>query len=106
MTAQGNGTMGRFSVEMEVANHLDVSKAAEGTLPADKVRRVRLNGVVDTGAARLVLPADVATQLGLPGAGDVEVRYADHRTGTLQRVSDAEVTILGRTSSFTALAQP
>jgi predicted aspartyl protease len=106
MKQQGNGAMGRFSVDMEVANHLDVSKATEGTLPPEKVRRVQLKGVVDTGAGRLVLPASVGMQLGLPSAGDVAVRYADHRTGTLQRVGDAEVTILGRTSSFTALLEP
>ena len=38
MNQQGNGAMGRFSVEMEVANYLDVAKAAEGTLPPEKVR--------------------------------------------------------------------
>jgi predicted aspartyl protease len=106
MTQQGNDAMGRFSVEMEVANFLDVGKAAEGTLPPDKVRRMKVTGVVDTGAVRLVLPLSVVQQLGLPSAGDVNVRYADHRTATLQRASGAEVTLLGRQSTFTALVEP
>src|SRR5262245_62064504 len=106
MTQQRDGTMGRVSVDMDLANHLDVSKAAEGTLPPDKVRRVQLKGLVNTGAVRLVLPPDVVKQLGLPPAGESNVKYADHRTATLQRVSDAEVTLLGRTSSFTALVEP
>ncbi len=106
MNQQGNGAMGRFSVEMEVANFLDVAKAAEGTLPPEKVRRMTLMGVVDTGAIRLVLPTAVVKQLGLQSAGDVTVRYADHRTATLQRASGAEVTLQGRKSMFTALVEP
>jgi predicted aspartyl protease len=106
MNDKGSRTMGRITVDMEVANHLDVSKAAEGALPPDKVRRVRIKGLVDTGAVRLILPPEVVKQLGLPAAGDSAVRYADHRTATLQRVSDAEVTLVGRTSSFTALVEP
>jgi predicted aspartyl protease len=106
MSDQRSDKMGRFSVDMEVANHLDVRKAAEGTLPPDKVRRMQLKGLVDTGAGRLVLPAAVAQQLGLPPAGTTTVRYADHRTATLPRVGDAEVTLLGRSSSFTAVVEP
>jgi clan AA aspartic protease len=106
MMQQGNGAMGRFSVEMEVANYLDIAKAAEGTLPPDKVRRMKVTGLVDTGAVRLVLPPSVVQQLGLPSAGDVTVRYADGRTATLQRASGAEVTLQGRKSSFTALVEP
>jgi predicted aspartyl protease len=98
--------MGRFSVEMEVANSLDVAKAAEGTLPPDKVRRLKVMGLVDTEAVRLVLPQSVVQQLGLPSAGDVTVRYADQRTATLPRASGAEVTLQGRNSSFTALVEP
>jgi hypothetical protein len=48
--------VGRFSVEFEVANHEDVVQAKKGFLPPEHVRRSRISGIADTGAARLVLP--------------------------------------------------
>jgi hypothetical protein len=51
--------VGRFSVEFAVANHEDVMLAEEGFLPQEQVRRARISAVVNTGAARLVLPGSV-----------------------------------------------
>jgi hypothetical protein len=56
--------VGRFSVEFEVANHEDVVQAKMGSLTPEQVRRQRISGVVDTGAARLVL--DCTRQVLLP----------------------------------------
>ena len=64
--------VGRFSVEFEVANYKDVMLAEEGFLPQEQLPRwARISGVVDAGAARLVLPGSVVTWLGLPEAGQV-----------------------------------
>jgi predicted aspartyl protease len=98
--------MGRFAVDFEVANNEDVVTARRGFLPADQVRRARISGVVDTGATRLVLPATVATALGLPETGRMPVRYADGREDARAVVDNVQVTILGRTSVFTALVEP
>ena len=57
--------MGRFSVEFEVANHEDVVQARKGFLPPEQVRRARISGVVDTGAARLVLSGLGSTAAGI-----------------------------------------
>ncbi len=70
------------------------------------VRRVRLSGVVDTGASRLVLPGAVVAQLGLSDTGQVAVRFADGRRDTKRIVSQALVEILGRSSVFTAVVEP
>jgi predicted aspartyl protease len=78
--------VGRFSVEFEVANHEDVVQAKKGFLPPEQVRRGWISGVVDTGAARLVLPASVVAALGLPEAGQVTVNFADGR-GSPSRLS-------------------
>ena len=98
--------MGRFSVEMEIRNHQDVNLAQAGHLPVEKVRRIKLKGLVDTGATSLVLPESVVAALGLPAKGRSEVRYADHRSALRQRVCDAEVELLGRTGVFSAIVEP
>jgi predicted aspartyl protease len=98
--------MGRFSVDVTIANNEDVFRVREGTLPPEKVRQVQIKGVVDTGAARLVLPASVVKQLGLPEAGTVTVRYADQREATRKRVKEALVRIEGREGNFSAVVEP
>ena len=54
-TIGGNGA-GRFSVRFEIANYRDLIRVEEGTLPPEKVRRRTVNGLVDPGASKLVLP--------------------------------------------------
>ena len=98
--------MARFSVDFEIANGDDLALARRGLLPPDQIRRVTLKGVIDTGAARLVLPAWVVGQLDLPGAGTTRVRYADHRRTERQVVQQAQVYLLGRTGSFDAIVEP
>ncbi|RJP34504.1 MAG: hypothetical protein C4547_10795 [Phycisphaerales bacterium] len=99
-------TMGRFSVEIELANNKDLDLASEGFLPPSDVRRVCVRGVVDTGATRLVLPEPVAAQLGLADVGDTAVRYADGRTAQRRMVGGIHLTYLGRSSVFNAIVEP
>lgn len=98
--------MGRFSVELDLANNQDVALAEAGAIPADDVRRAHIQGVIDSGAADLVLPEKIVKQLGLPAAGRVKVRYADHRTGKRKRVSNVLLQLLGREAVFTAIVEP
>lgn len=102
----GGDGVGRVSLTFEVANAGDVFKVKEGTLEPDKVRRVTIRGVVDSGAAKFVLPKSVADQLGLPRGQKVKVRYADGRTATRETASGAHVTLLGREGDFTAVLEP
>lgn len=106
MRTIGDNGVGRFSIELQVANRGDVIKAREGTLPKDQVRRSTIRGVVDSGAGRLVLPKSVVEQLGLPRAQKVKVRYADGRTRTRDTAEDAQVEIQGRRGTFTAIVEP
>ncbi len=107
MQTQAKGKkMGRFSVEFEVANYGDVVEARRGTLDESKVRRVRIRGVVDTGAAQLVLPAAVVKQLGLPRSDKIKVRYADGRRATRDWADDAYLEISGRHGTFRAVVEP
>lgn len=98
--------VGRFAVDFEVANGDDLALARRGSLPPDQIRRAKLKGVIDTGAARLVLPEWVVEQLDLPDAGKTIVRYADHRRTERRVVQQAQVYLLGRTDAFKAIVEP
>jgi predicted aspartyl protease len=98
--------MGRFSVTVDLANNRDLVRAEEGDISPGRVRRVSIRGVVDTGAARLVLPQSVVAQLGLPTPGKVGVRYADGRRCERPLATDVHLTYAGRGSVFDAVVEP
>jgi predicted aspartyl protease len=98
--------MGRFSVKVELANYDDVVLAHLGQIKPAKVRRVTLQGVIDTGATRLVLPKRVVQELGLRETGEVGVRYADGREATRPLVDGVHLEMLGRFSVFKAMVEP
>jgi predicted aspartyl protease len=99
-------SMGRFSIEFEAANYRDMVAAEMGHLECDKVRRVRVRGVVDTGASHLVLPGGAVKQLGLRPHAKVKVRYADGRRAERDNVDDVYLEILGRHGTFSAIVEP
>lgn len=98
--------MGRTIVNIEVSNYADIHDYEAGRIPLEKIRRITIPAVVDTGAARFVLPAGVAQQLGLPVTGQCTVRYADQRREMRDIVKDAHVQYGGRGSVFDAILEP
>ncbi len=106
MIAEREKSMGRFSVEVDLANHKDLILAEAGVIPPDRIRRVRVRGVVDTGAARLIIPGSVAQQLGVDSSGTAMVRYADGPTADRLIVKDVHLTYGGRESVFNAIVEP
>lgn len=58
--------MGRVAVPLVIENVDDLRRAERGELPRSQVRRVEIEGLVDTGATFLCLPLPVVQQLGLP----------------------------------------
>src|SRR5438105_8818394 len=99
-------TMARFHVHIELANYGDVIKAREGTIASAQVRHCKVRGVIDSGAAELVLPESVAKQLGVPGKGKVKVRYADDRNAMRDRVELVQVKLHGRDGVYEATVEP
>jgi predicted aspartyl protease len=89
-----------------LANYWDVLRAKEGQLAPEVVRRTTISGVVDSGAARLVLPPQVVQELGLRQDGETGVRYADHRTARRPIVRDVWLELCGRSSNFSAIVEP
>ena len=101
-----NTPIGRFSVTVELANNRDLALLEAGHIPPDRVRRLSVRGVVDSGAMRLVLPKSVADRLGLPISGTVGVQYADGRRGERPLAGDVHLTYGGRSSVFNAIVEP
>ncbi len=79
MSAKGANGVGRITVEVEVANYGDLTLMQRGLLPPDQVRREMVEGVVDSGATKLVLPQAVVKRLDLPQGDPILVRDADGR---------------------------
>lgn len=104
-TIGANG-VGRVHVEIEVANNDDMTRAKDGTLPKGQVRRQTIRAVVDSGANKLVLPAKLVKELGLPAGAKIKVRYADGRTAVRASAEAVYVELLGRHGTFRAVVEP
>jgi predicted aspartyl protease len=106
MIAAEKSAMGRFKVDVELANKDDVTAAKLGHLDPAKIRRATVQAVADSGATRLVLPKAIAKQLGLTATEKVGVRYADGRKAKRDRVQGVYLKLLGRDSVFSAAIEP
>jgi predicted aspartyl protease len=106
MRQTGANGVGRVSVDLEVANNDDLALVRRGLLPADEVRRETIPGVVDSGAAMLVLPQAVVKPLGLPLGNRVTVRSADGRRAQRREAKGVSLKLLGREDTFTAIVEP
>lgn len=98
--------MGRFAVEVELANFEDVVSAKRGAISPSEVRREKVRGVVDSGATRLVIPEAVAKRLGVELVGTTKVRYADGRAAERPIARAIQLTYIGRESVFNAIVEP
>src|SRR4051794_31133169 len=98
--------MGRFSVDLVLANNRDVITAGlEARIP-DSVKHLTLTGIVDSGATRLVLPQRVVEALQLQDDGEATVRYADQRREKRRLVSNVWLQLQGRHGVFSAVIEP
>lgn len=98
--------MGRFSVQFVVANNRDVLQAAPGVAVPEGVKHLVLSGIVDSGAARLVLPQRAVDELTLQEHGETTARYADGRRERRPVVSNVWLQLLGRDGVFSAVVEP
>ena len=106
MVAAKEQTMGRFSVEVELSNQKDLFASEAHIISPDQVRSERVRGVVDSGAARLVIPESVVQRLGLDIEGSVQVRYADGRTAQRSVARNVRLSFGGRDGVFSAIVEP
>ncbi len=97
--------MGRLIVEVTVENVEDLRQAQRGEIPAEKVRRLAVSALVDSGATFFCMPESLVRQLGLPFNRERETRTV---TGPLKlRVyGGARLTVQGRDCDEEILALP
>ena len=105
MRARGGNGLGRFSVDIEIANYEDLVLARRGLLPKDEVRRETIKGLVDSGATKLVLPEAVVKRIGLSLGNPIKVRCAAGRRATRREIKGVFVRLLGRDGTFTAVCE-
>lgn len=72
-------TMGEVRVKARLTNAVDEDLARRGALAPEQVRTCEVDALVDTGAVRTVVPAEVAARLGLAIWGQQIAEYADGR---------------------------
>jgi hypothetical protein len=106
MASTGVTEMGRVTAEVALANNRDIVLAEDGKLPLTEIRRTTVSGIVDSGAARLVLPPHVIQTLGISPDGETGVRYADQRTARRPIVHNVWLELCGRGSVFSAIVEP
>ena len=71
------------------------------------IRRKVIQGVVDSGATRMVLPEALVKELGLPPwKSKTKVKCADGRRGLRREVGGVYLTLHGRYGIFTAIVEP
>jgi predicted aspartyl protease len=98
--------MGIVTTTITVTNLVDEILAERGFISLDQVRSVTIDNVlVDTGATRLCLPASIIAQLGLPFAGEIDVKTATgiSKARLFKRLS---LTIGDRQGEFTCTELP
>ncbi|MCY7323656.1 MAG: aspartyl protease [Phormidesmis sp. CAN_BIN36] len=98
--------MRKVTTTITLVNRIDQILADRGFIPKNEIRSVTLEDVlVDTGATRLCLPADVISQLGLPLQGEVDVKIAIdiQKVRTFRELS---LTVEGREGTFNCIELP
>ena len=104
MTAVKEPTMGRFSVEVELANHEDLFRQA-GLIPPEQVAPgTSSRGSGQRRCARSFRRRFAATRLG--NLWHAKVRYADGRVAERPIVKDIHLAYGGRESVFNAIVEP
>lgn len=81
---------------IRLSNTTDLDNAREGRISSDRVRSVEVEGLVDTGAVLLVIPAALAGALGAPQIDRRTVRYADGQRAERSIVGGLLIESLGR----------
>lgn len=87
--------MGKTVEKMKILNYVDAVKAKEKLIPENSVRKVELEGVVDTGATYVCISRKDIEKLGLPFHKIVKIKTAN---GDAKRrlCRGAEIELKGR----------
>lgn len=88
--------MGEIRVKVRLTNSVDEGLVRRGQLPADQVRSVEVEAVVDTGAIQSVVPAALLEPLGVEVRGRRTAQYANNSTESVGLTEALLFEVLGR----------
>lgn len=97
--------MGKVETKVILTNAYDDENAQRGLIKPEEVRRVEAEGLVDTGATRLILPRDIVNKLGLRIIRKVTVVYGDNRKGEKEVAGIVTVQIGNRTEETSCIVE-
>ncbi len=103
VAAESDKAMGEVKVKVKLTNIKDVGLAEAGALDASQIRTCEIEGLVDTGAVRSVLPATVVQELGLKPYDRQMAQYANGQREEVDLVDGVRFEIMNRRSSDDAL---
>ena len=102
----GGSVMGMVYAEIELINGFDLLKAEAGELPENKVRRMPVRMLVDSGCGTLAINENIRTQLGLRKREERTMQMADESVVTLEVVGPVEIRFENRESCLNAVVLP
>ena len=95
--------MGEVRVKVKLFNATDEGLVRRGILKPDQVRIYETNALVDTGAVRSVIPAQVRQYLGIELIGERVAEFADGRKDVVGFTEPIRFELLGRDTFDDAL---
>jgi len=98
--------MGMVHADMELINGFDLQLAKHGQLAEDKVRRMMVRMLVDSGRGTLAINDSICKQLGLHKQESRTMRMADESVVTLDVVGPIELRFENRRSNMDAVVLP
>ncbi len=75
--------MGLVYADIEIFNYADETLCEDGYLPKDKIRKMQVNAMADSGAIRLSINENIKQQLGLRVRQQLNISLADGTKRTL-----------------------
>jgi clan AA aspartic protease len=87
-------------------NSVDAGLARQGDMPVEKVRKIEVKSLVDTGALTLTINEVIAKQLGLNAMDQANVALADGSITKCDIVGPVDVHFENRIASCPALVLP
>ena len=98
--------MGHVYANVTLLNTFDVLLAQEGNIPKEKVRKMEVRAMVDSGAMTLTISEKIAEQLGLGVQKQLEVVLADGSLRKCDYVGPVNIHFENRFAGCHALVLP
>ncbi len=98
--------MGLVYADITITNSLDEGLARRGDLAGEKVRKVNVRALVDSGAYMLCINENIKAQLGLEKIDEMLAEMANGKLETVEIAGPVEVRFENRSTSCRAAVLP